>query len=132
MEFAARHPATQRGIDAWLVTAIENMQLLEVSEHCERILAIPTVANRLEVIVCVFQLHAGLLCFDKEAHVAEVRCQRKRVVRSLARTRLILTPFNLYLLLVRILLDLVINIPSKRLPKLIDEILARFCFLIVW
>ncbi len=65
--------AIQHVFNIRLVPAVEGAELLEVCQHGQRRAAVPTVANRLKVIITVIEIEAGFSGFDVEAHVAEVR-----------------------------------------------------------
>jgi hypothetical protein len=64
--------ALQRRGYVRLVTTVENVQLLEVSEHCQRRFAVPSVTNGLKVIVCCCDVTVRFLGFDEEADIVVV------------------------------------------------------------
>lgn len=114
-------------------TAIEDADLFEVGQHRQRGVGAVAVTQRLEVRVgAAVQVHAGLLGLDKKAHVAEVGREVEGVVGTLLCSCRAYghSTFDLDLLLVRVVLALVVDIPSERLQQWIDEVLARLGFLV--
>lgn len=122
--------AQQRGIDARLVAAIEDVKLLEIGEHGDEVLAVPAVADGLEIVVGVLECDARLFGFDEKAHVAEVRREGKCVVGFLVRRALPLCALDFDFLLVGVFLRDVIHVPAERDEKLVDEIFARLSFVV--
>ena len=76
------------------------------------------------------QVHAWLLGFHEEAHVAEVELQVERVVRPLLRACDADAALDLDFLLVGIVLALVVHVPTEGFPERVDEVLPRLGFLI--
>ena len=70
--------AVQRCVDVGLVTAVEDVELLEVGEHGQRRLAVPAVADGLEIVVGGGDFPVRFLGFDEEAHVADIRARDER------------------------------------------------------
>ena len=58
--------AVQRRGNVRLVTAVENMELIEVGEHSQRSLAVPSVADGLEVVVGSAMSPYGFLASTKK------------------------------------------------------------------
>ena len=121
----------QRGVRVRSQAAVQHADLLEVGQHRQRRVGAVAVTQRLEMRVgAAIQVDAWFLGFHEEAHVAEVRLQVEGVVGAFLRTGDADATFDLDLLLVRIVFALVVHVPAERFPERIDEVLARFRFLV--
>jgi hypothetical protein len=105
------------------------VKLPEIGEDDKWIAATVAVSGGLEIIVGRRNIAVRLFSLDVKTHVAKVWREVECVVGpALGRPT---GTFDLDFLGVRVGLDVVVNVPAHRDEKLIDEVLARFRFLIL-
>ncbi len=80
--------------------------------------------------VGILQLPRGLLCFDVELRIAEVRREEEGVVGPLLGGANLDAVLDLDFVFVRVLLPLVSNVPAECCEEFINEVLADVGFLI--
>ncbi len=103
------------------IPAIQNAKLFKVGQYRERRLVVPAVANCLKVEGGIVSSGMWFLCFNVKAHIPEVGRQ-KSIVHTFSKLARGDTALDLYFLFIRIGLLLVIDVPTERNPKLVDEI----------
>jgi len=69
-------------VNVWLVSAVNDYQLLKVGQNCNRHGGVPSVEDDLEAIVSRREVSIGFLGFNKEPRVAQVWGYVEGIVRT--------------------------------------------------
>ena len=118
--------SVKRGVKIGLVTAVEDVELLEVGEDGERRLAIPAVADQLKVVLLRSDFNEGFLCFDEEPDIVKIGRKIESIVGSALTASHCDAPLDFDFLLVGVGLLVVVHIPAEGNPELVNEVFARF------
>lgn len=113
-----------------LIWSEKSLQFEKPVKHGDDVAAIPSVADGLKIVVRRRNVAVRLFRFHVKFHVAKIRREIKGLIRAVQRNALF-PLFGFDFLFVGIVLLAVVYVPSKRIPKFVEEIRANFVFFIV-